>query len=135
MTEKGLRQAQRLAEGVSWHTLTKIVTSSLKRSMETVSRANHGISVSAGCLQREMSLGCWRANCAGGLNQGLQRLLDQWTQDKVHSGFQVVNTCLMFRNECSRSLSQFLQTTLTARFSSLGIAIRISCYERLMGWN
>ena len=45
---------------------------------------------------KRCEFGVLRANCAGGLNQGLQRLLDQWTQDKVHSGFQV-NTCLMLR--------------------------------------
>ena len=96
LTLKGERQAQRLAEAMHGIRLTKVITSSLRRSIETArpTAESLGIPMCSVKAFNEMSFGMLDGQLRGGLNHEQQQLLDQWAKDKVE--FRVPNgECLM----------------------------------------
>jgi broad specificity phosphatase PhoE len=86
LTEKGQRQAERLAAVLRDIPLTKILTSSLRRSIETARpmAESQGITVCPQDALKEMSFGVVEGRMRSQLDQESQHLLDQWTQDKLH---------------------------------------------------
>ena len=91
LSEKGLRQAQRLATALRGIPLTGILTSSLKRSMETAgpTAESQGITACPADALREMSFGILEGRLRNHLDHESQNLLDRWTQDKLH--FRIPN--------------------------------------------
>lgn len=138
LTEKGLRQAQRLAEVLRGIPLTKIVTSTLRRSMETARPTSelHGIPVYPLDAFKEMSFGVLEGQLRGSLNQGLQRLLDQWTQDKLHFRIPGGESLLDVQSRVLPFLSQVLADSPDGTLLIVGHRhTNIVILSALMGWD
>lgn len=86
LTEKGHRQAQRLATALRSIPLTKILTSTLRRSIETARPTAESQEMSLCALDalKEMSFGVLEGQLRRDLDHESQRLLDQWTTNKLH---------------------------------------------------
>ena len=86
LTEKGLRQAQRLANALQNVPLTKILTSTLRRSIETARpiAESQGIALCPLDALKEMSFGVLEGQRRRDLDRESQHLLDQWTAHKLH---------------------------------------------------
>lgn len=85
LTEKGRRQAQRLSHVLRNKRLTKIVTSSLRRSVETAmpTAELQGLTTSPLEAINEISFGILEGQLRHHLDPASQSLLDQWTTNKL----------------------------------------------------
>jgi len=86
LTEKGRRQAQRLSNVLRYTQLTKVVTSSLRRSIETARPTAELQGLTTYPLEaiNEISFGILEGQLRHHLDQASQSLLDQWSTNKLH---------------------------------------------------
>lgn len=86
LTEKGIRQAQRLGAVLQGTRLTTILASCLKRSMDTarVTAESQGLVVCPLEAINEMSFGLLEGRLRRHLDDDSQSLLAQWTKNKSH---------------------------------------------------
>jgi broad specificity phosphatase PhoE len=138
LTLKGQRQAQRLAEALRGISLTKVVTSSLKRSMETAQPTAESKELTV-CPQdalKEMSFGVLEGRLRRDLDQESRHLLDRWTQDKLH--FRIPGgECLL---DVQQRVLPFLSSVLADRADGAILIVghrhtNLVILSALMGWN
>jgi broad specificity phosphatase PhoE len=138
LTEKGLRQAQRLAEVFRGIPLTKIVTSTLRRSMETARPTAESLGISLCPLDalKEMSFGILEGRLRGHLDHKSQHFLDQWTQDKLHFRIPGGEHLLDVQNRVLPLLSQVLMENPDGTLLVVGHRhTNIVILSALMGWD
>ncbi|TKB66129.1 MAG: histidine phosphatase family protein [Nitrospira sp.] len=86
LTEKGQRQALRLSTVLQDIRLTKVVTSSLSRSIETAkpTAERQGLTACSLAGINEISFGILEGRLRHDLDRDSQNILDQWTRDKAN---------------------------------------------------
>ena len=138
LTEKGLRQAQRLATALLNIPLTTILTSTLRRSMETARpiAESQGIALCPLDALKEMSFGVLEGQLRGHLDHEPQYLLDQWTQDKLHFRIPGGESLLDVQKRVLPLLSHILEDNPEGTLLIVGHRhTNIVILSALMGWN
>ena len=138
LTEKGRRQAQRLATALQGIPLTRILTSSLKRSMETAGPTAElqGIAACPTDSLREMSFGILEGRLRNHLDQESQSLLDRWTQDKLHFRIPSGENLLDVRNRVVPLLSKVFAENPNGTLLIVGHRhTNLVILSVLMGWD
>ncbi len=138
LTLKGQRQAQRLATALRGIPLSKILTSSLRRSMETArpTAESQGITVCPHDALKEMSFGLLEGRLRSDLDQESQHLLDRWMQDKLR--FRIPGgECLL---DVQQRVLQFLSSVLADRTDGAILIVghrhtNLVILSALMGWD
>ena len=138
LTEKGRRQAQRLATVLRGIPLTKILTSTLRRSIETArpTAESQGIALCPLDALKEMSFGVLEGHLRGHLDHEPQHFLDQWTQDKLHFRIPGGESLLDVQRRLLPLLSQILADNPNGTLLIVGHRhTNIVLLSALMGWN
>jgi alpha-ribazole phosphatase len=138
LTEKGLRQAQRLATVLRNTSLTKILTSTLRRSIDTArpTAESQGIALCPLDVLKEMSFGVLEGQLRGHLDHEPQHLLDQWTQDKLHFRIPGGESLLDVQKRVLPLLSQVLTENPHGTLLVVGHRhTNIVILSALMGWS
>ena len=138
LTEKGLRQAQRLATALRSIPLTKILTSTLRRSMETAqpTAESQGIALCPQDALKEMSFGELEGRLRNDLDQKSRHLLDRWTQDKLRFRIPGGECLLDVHQRVLPFLSQILADNPDGTLLIVGHRhTNIVLLSALMGWN
>lgn len=137
LTEKGLRQAQRLATALRSIPLTKILTSTLRRSMETAqpTAESQGIALCPQDALKEMSFGELEGRLRNDLDQKSRHLLDRWTQDKLRFRIPGGECLLDVHQRVLPFLSQILADNPDGTLLIVGHRhTNIVLLSALMGW-
>lgn len=138
LTEKGLRQAQRLATVLQSVPLSKILTSSLRRSRETArpTAESRGLAMCPMDALNEMSFGVLEGRLRGDLDQESQHLLDCWTQDKLHFRIPGGENLLDVRERALSFLWGVLADNPSGTILMVGHRYtNLVILSALMGWN